>query len=224
MTTFSVPEIAWAFFSGVVGALIAYLGMYAKAKATHRAASEDIKEHVEMQVAITRALEIEKLEHATQAALKSDTRKCVYSLVAAFQGLTHSMCWLGWDAQARGSLRTELVHGYDLEAHKLLPEILAQQAVLSFLDKRIYVETLPLIEELFKLDVAFSEAILAYEVSPGDALEQLKSCYSKSSKLSDKFSIALAVDGVSGSHAAEAAELALSLARNREGLRTRAKI
>lgn len=224
MSEFSSSEILLALFSGVIGALLAYLATYAKAKASHRAASEDIKEHIEMQVAITRALETEKLEHATQAALRADTRKCIYSFVSAFQGLTHSMCWLGWDSQARNKLRAELTHDYDLEAHRLLPEILAQQAVLSFLDKRRYLETLPLVDELFKLDVAFSQAILAYESSPQAALEELKYCYDRASRLCDQFSMALALDGVSGSQAGEAVELALSLARDRGSRRTRAKI
>src|SRR5882724_1287754 len=122
--TFTFDSILLSLFTALVAGLGSYFGFYVKGKAELRAATEDLKEYIANQVALTKAIEGEKLEVATRGAVASETRTCIYSIVAAIQSLAHSMCWLGWDAGQRKTLRKTLAEQDDTEAHKVQPEIM----------------------------------------------------------------------------------------------------
>jgi hypothetical protein len=178
--TFSFESILLSLFTALIAGLGSYFGFYIKGKAELRAATESLKEYVANQVALTKAIEIEKLEVATRGALATETRACIYSLVAAVQSLVHSMCWLGWDVYHRNKLRQSLAEQYDAEAHKVQAEIMAQQARLSRLDAKLFRDTSELIAKLFVLDAQFAEAIVLAETDEPAALARISELYAES--------------------------------------------
>jgi hypothetical protein len=76
------------------------------------------------------------------------------------QTLTHSMCWLSWDAKTRNTVRQIAAQSYDSEAHKILPEIFSQLALLRLLDPELHSRAYPYASRLGALDVKFGEAIV----------------------------------------------------------------
>lgn len=178
--TFTVESILLSLFTALVAGLGSYFGYYVKARAELRAATEDLKQHIVNQAEVTRAVEREKLKIATEGAVGSEARKCIYSLVSAIQSHLHSMCWLAWDATQRNTVRDELAKLYDLDAHRLQPEILAQQALLSRLDNLLYQRTQKCIEKLFDLDVRFGKTIVLSETMMPPAVTALRELLSQS--------------------------------------------
>jgi hypothetical protein len=59
-------------------------------------------------------------------------------LPATAQSLVHSMCWFSWDAKSRGTVRPDMSKLYDTEAHKGIPELFGELAVLRLLDKELH--------------------------------------------------------------------------------------
>jgi hypothetical protein len=190
--TFTFESIILSLFTALIAGLGSYFGSYIKGKAELRAATEDLKRFIENQVAITNAVEGEKLEIATRGALAAETRACIYSLVAAVQSLAHSMCWLGWDADIRKMLRKAVADQYDMEAHKIQPEIMAQLARLSRLDIPLYQSVTEPIMKLFDLDAKFAEAIFIAETNQAAALEKLSKLYPESLKMQSELTVAFA--------------------------------
>ncbi len=132
---FSAASILLTLFTGAIAGLASYFGSYSKVKAEVRAATEDLRQTIRNLIETTRAVELEKARIAADASLASDQRKTVYALAVATQSLVHSMCWLSWDATTRGTVRVEITKLYDTEAHKLLPEIFGQLALLRLLER-----------------------------------------------------------------------------------------
>ncbi len=166
--TFTLESIALALFAGLISALGAYLGAYAKPKAELKAATEDLKIHIANQVALTAAIEGEKLQKTISGALASESRQCVYSLVRSAHSLAHSICWLQWDVTHRQAVDREMAQQYNVEAHEAIPELLAQQQILSRLDSEMYHRSRAAIDSLMELDAKVAELILKSE---GNQLE-----------------------------------------------------
>ena len=93
------------------------------------------------------------------------------------------MCWLAWDATQQGTVREELAKLYELDAHRLQPEILAQQALLSRLDNLLYLRTQKCIAKLFTLDMRFGETIALSETMMPPAVTAMRELLSQSSDL-----------------------------------------
>jgi len=174
---FTPESILLSLFTSLVTGVGSYFAVYVKGKAELRAATEGLKRYIANQAELTRAVETEKLKISTEGAIGTEARKCLYSLVAAVQSLLHSMCWLGWDTLQRSTTRAALMELYDAEAHKLQPEILAQQALLMRLDPPLYLRSRECIAELFRLDVGFGEAIVLSETDQHAAVESLTRLY-----------------------------------------------
>lgn len=187
---FSAESILMSLFAALVAALGSYFASYSKVKGELRAAREDLERSITGQIASTMAHETAKLEVATKGALEADARKCIYALVSAVQGLVHSMCWLSWDAGQRKQVRRALSESYDLESHKLQPEIMAQQALLMRLDRRLHERARPSIEKLFRLDVRFGEAIVCSESDEAAALKLLGILFIESQGLKEELDAA----------------------------------
>lgn len=180
---FSGSGIVMALFTGVVAGLASYFSAYGKVKAEIRAATEDLKHTLANLAATTRVVELERARVAADAALASDRRKTLYALVSATQSLIHSMCWLSWDAAARNNVRPDLAKAYDAEAHKLLPEIFSQLAVLKILDEGLHARVYPFATELTRLDVEFGEAIVAAEIDVAGAAKRLRDLFQRAHDL-----------------------------------------
>ena len=193
---FDAESILLSLFTGVVAGISAYIAAYMKSKGELKAATEGLARFIENQVKLTRALEYEKLEIATQGAIASETRKCVYSLVVACQGLLHSMCWVAWNVKAQSQVRSDLLKSYDEEAHKLLPEIAAQQTVLAHLDHTLYISSQECINEICSLDVAFGDAAILAERDSAAAVLQFKQLYLEQDRLSNQLSTTFKKRGV----------------------------
>lgn len=180
---FSASSIAFTLFTGLVAGLASYFGAYTKVKAEVRAATEDLKQTIQNLTATTRAVELEKAKIAADSALAADQRKAIYALATAAQTLIHSMCWLSWDAKTRKTVRPEMAKAYDLEAHKLLPEIFSQLALIKILDEVLHSTAYPYATQLALLDVKFGEAIVLSESDIEAATSLLLGLFDQSNEL-----------------------------------------
>lgn len=171
---FTATSILMALFTGVVAGISSYFASYGKVKAEVRAATEDLRQTIEILRETTRAAEVEKARIMVEATLASDLRKSVYALASASQSLVHSMCWISWDARARHVVRADLSRMYDAEVHKLMPEIFGQMAVIRLLDSNLHARAYSFVEKLTRLDVDFGNAIVLSETDVAAATERLK--------------------------------------------------
>lgn len=167
--------------------------VYLKVKTEVNAATEVLQRTIDNLRQTTQAVELEKAKIAAEATLASDQRKAVYALASTTQSLIHSMCWLSWDTKARKTVRVELAKMYDTEAHKLIPELFGQMAVIQLLDRPLYKRATHFITNIVRLDVKFGEAIIASEVQMAVGADQLAKLYDSASAL---FSEAESVFGV----------------------------
>jgi hypothetical protein len=180
---FSPSSILLSLLTGLVAGAASYFAAYGKVKGELRAATEELKQTLQNLTQTTNAVELEKARIAADAALASDQRKAIYALAAATQALAHSMCWLSWDIMARGTMRAELAKSYDTEAHKVLPEIFGQLAVLQLLDKDLHRRAYPHVTRLVALDAQFGDAIVATEKSGKLAANTFKTLHQASVSL-----------------------------------------
>lgn len=180
---FSPESILLALFTGLITGLASYFGAYVKVKAEVKAATEDLRQTIQNLTETTRAVELEKARIAADTTLAGDKRKTLYAFATATQSLVHSMCWLSWDAKTRGNVRIEIAKQYDEEAHKLLPEIFSQLAVLRLLDKELHSSAYEHASRLTKLDVEFGEAIIAAENNNSEGTKMLGGLHKKSAAL-----------------------------------------
>jgi len=180
---FTPESIALALFTALIAGLGTYLSAYAKLKGEVRAAREDLKQTILNLSETTRTVELEKAKIAADAALASDQRKAIYALATSTQTLIHSMCWLSWDAKTRRAVRSDMTRAYDNEAHRLLPEIFSQLALLKILDENLHSRAYPYASELARLDVRFGEAIVLSETNPSAGTEKLSALFEISNEL-----------------------------------------
>jgi hypothetical protein len=200
---FSPESILLALFTGIGAGIGAYIAAYMKGKGELKAATEGLATFVDNQKALTRAQEDEKLKIATQGALASETRKCVYALVVACQGLIHSMCWLAWHTKEKSDISLNFLQSYDEEAHKLLPEILAQQTVLAHLDHTLYDNSKECVDKIFSLDLGFGNATILARENPEAAVLRLRELYAEAIILSNNLSETFSQHGVATSRSIE---------------------
>jgi len=180
---FTAESILLSLFTALIAGIGSYFGYYVKARAELKAATEDLKQHIANQAEATRTIECEKLSVATEGTMGAEARQCIYSLVSALQCLLHSMCWIGWDTAFRRTVRADLAKLYDSDAHRLLPEISARQAVLSRLDSQLLLNTDSYIRKLFQHDVCIGEAIVLSETDMPAAVAAMADLFEQSSDL-----------------------------------------
>ena len=106
-----------------------------------------------------------KAEVATGVALGRELRDAVRNYTEAVGALAHSMCWLTWDCKARERLNGEMVEGYDIEVHRLSPQIISQPAVVSMLNRASERSWLRLRAECCVFDGKIGEAVVAAEAN-----------------------------------------------------------
>jgi hypothetical protein len=102
-------------------------------------------------------------------------------------GMLHSICWLTWDSKMRKRLDTEMAKGYDLEAHKLSPQIVSQLAVIAMLDRRVHEKLGPLADGIFRLDAAVGNAVIETERDSASGLESLTAIHHEASEFERSF-------------------------------------
>ena len=180
---FTASAIVGAIFSGLVAGLVGYFASYTKVKAELRATTEDLKISIKNLRATTSAVESEKARVAQASALTGDCIKAVYGWIVASQSLLHSMCWLCADCKVRKTVRTEIAKLYDDEAHKLLPEIIAQSVLIKLLNPHLYEKTAPHLDALFKLDFSIGEALAEASLAPEEAAQALSDLHGKAGAL-----------------------------------------
>jgi hypothetical protein len=66
-----------------------------------------------------------------------------------------------------------MAKGYDLEAHKLSPQIVSQLAVIAMLDHRVHEKLAPVADRIFRLDAAVGNAVIETERDSMSGLEML---------------------------------------------------
>jgi len=157
------PGIASILLAAIAAGVGSYAGAYMKVKAEVRAATEGLRQTIENLRETTQAVESEKARIMIDSTMGAELRKAVYALATAVHALMHAMCWLSWDTQARRVVRRDLSQAYDAEAHKLIPEIFGQMAVIQLLDPQLHAHALPFVEKLVQLDVDYGNAIVLAE-------------------------------------------------------------
>jgi hypothetical protein len=180
---FTAPSILFSVFAALIAAFGAGLTSYMTSKAAVRAATEDITKVLEKLREETKVVEATKQEIAIAAALQTDLIRAVYGWMAAAQSLLHSMCWLAWDAKERGTASAALCSSYNMETHKLIPELLAQSATIRLIRMRCYSALEAHLNELFKLDAEFGKTILLAETDARGAAAIFGRLYLRSSDL-----------------------------------------
>jgi hypothetical protein len=176
-----------AMISAVVGLLSGWIGAYLKVKGENLATKEDFLETVRQLKENTRTVEEVKEFFEKRSSLASELRNAVRQFAIAAGGLIHSVCWLTWDCSARRKINFELSHSYDDEAHKFLPEIVAQLALIAMLNREAHTKLAPLAEEIFRLDVDVANAVVRGETNLEQALKELQELLSRGSDLEKRF-------------------------------------
>jgi hypothetical protein len=161
--TLPEPAIASILLAALAAGAASYAGAYMKVKAEVRAATEGLRQTIENLRATTQVVESEKARIMIDSTMGAELRKAVYALATAVHALMHGMCWLSWDTRARRIVRSDLSRAYDAEAHKLIPEIFGQMAVIQLLDQQLHARALPFVEKLVQLDVDYGNAIVLAE-------------------------------------------------------------
>jgi hypothetical protein len=186
---FTPESILMTIFVGVVGGLTGYLGSYANAKGQVRAATGDLHQTLTNPGKTTHAIEAVKARITADSTLESDLRKAVYELATASHSLVHSMYWLSWSARTRGLTRADLSQQYDVEAHKLIPEILGRMAVIKLIDDSLYEGAFEFVEEMQVLDVRYGDAIVLSETNPSAGTAGLAQLHNEANVLLKKAEI-----------------------------------
>jgi hypothetical protein len=168
-----------ASLTSAAGALAAaYFTAYAKRRAESLATKHDFAEGLRQLSDTTRTVEKIKLEADARKALDSELRTALQAFTTSLATLLHSMCWLTWDAQARGCFNRALANGYDREAHEVMPVIAGQLALIASYDMTLHDQLAPLAADAFELDAAIGSAIVACERNESDGLPKLASKHS----------------------------------------------
>jgi hypothetical protein len=155
----------------------AYFGAYAKRKAEYQAEREQFREALAELKESTEAVEAIKLQLATTGSLGNELRAAVQQYTLAHFGALHSMCWVGWHVLNNGSGGS--TKQYDEEVHKLLPQMSGYLSSIAALDSELYRGLHPLTMEVYRLDVALSEAVLHIRNASPESLKPLREVHAE---------------------------------------------
>jgi hypothetical protein len=173
--------------SSALGMTGGYLAAYLKIKAEHLATKEDFQETLRQVRQNTKTVEEVKAAIGTETALKSELRQTVKEFAIGAGGMLHSICWLTWDCKMRKRLNDEMVKGYDLEAHKLSPQIVSQLAVIAMLDHGVHEKLGPLADRIFRLDAAVGNAVIETEQDSASGLNLLAAIHHEATEFERSF-------------------------------------
>lgn len=178
--------LIFAGLSAVFGLLAGWLGAYLKVKGENLATKEDFREALKRVEQNTSLVEGIKASITRRLALDSELREAVRQFFVAAGGLIYSCCWLAWDCTTRKRVDEELIRNYDTEARELMPQIVAQLAVIGMLDRTIYDKLLPLANGVHTLDYKVGDAVALAEKDLESGLKQLKQQHLEGNKLVEK--------------------------------------
>ena len=98
------------------------------------------------------------------AEYKKEVRLAVAELTRSLGTAGHSIDWLTWKAQFTDTgYSKESIGQYNAEMHKELPKILGDLAVVSALDRDVYLKVRPLVRELLTLDAAVAKETVTFD-------------------------------------------------------------
>ncbi|MEO0841679.1 MAG: hypothetical protein AAF063_22580 [Cyanobacteria bacterium J06643_5] len=105
------------------------------------------------------------LRNREDLALK-ELRVAIAELTKTMSSAMHSMTWLTWTAyEELGVIDKEIISSYDVEMHKLFPELWGILAVIAALDKETHSRLEPFVEEITKNDAQIARATLLFKDS-----------------------------------------------------------
>jgi hypothetical protein len=165
--------LAASLISAAGGLAAAYFGAYAKRRGESLATKHDFQEGLRQLADSTRTVENIKLETDARKALDNELRTALQGLTTSMARLLHSMCWLTWDARARERVNPALTAGYDKEAHEIMPLMTGQLALIASYDKGLHDELAPFVSDVFALDAAIGDAMVACERDEARGLPEL---------------------------------------------------
>lgn len=173
--------------SSTLGMTGGYLAAYLKIKAEHLATKEDFQETLRQVRQNTTTVEEVKAAIETETTLKSELRQAVKEFTVGAGGMLHSICWLTWDCKMRKRLNDEMVRSYDIEAHKLSPQIVSQLAVIAMLNPEVHEKLGPLADRIFRLDAAVGNAVIETERDSASGLKLLTTIHHEASEFERSF-------------------------------------
>jgi hypothetical protein len=165
--------------TATIAAVTAYLTAYAKAKGLNRATQEDLRQALERLQATTNTVEEVKSRFALRDATGTELRQAIREFASASSSLVHSMCWVLWNARARGRLDSALAKQYDDEAHKTMPLLLSNLATIAALSPDAHDRLCGYMDALFDHDGDIGAAIVAYEADAKRGLLLLIDCHKR---------------------------------------------
>ncbi len=166
-------QVVLTITTATVAAVTAYLTAYAKAKGLNRATQEDLRLALERLQATTNAVEEIKSRFAFKDATDTELRHAIRGFVSASSSLVHSMCWVLWDARARGRLDLALAKQYDVEVHAAMPLLLSNLATIAALSPDAHDRLCGYMGDLIGHDAAIGAAIVTCEMDVKEGLPLL---------------------------------------------------
>lgn len=183
----SILTLIIAGTSALLGLVAGWLGAYVKVNGENLATKEDFREALLRVEQNTSVIEDIKASVARRSTLDSELREAVRQFTIAAGGLLHSLCWLTWDCTTRNRLDSEMTSRYDTEAHLLLPQIMAQLAVVAMLDRQVHDKLLPLSQDIYSIDAKVGNAVALTETDLERGLQQLRIYHVEGNELDAKF-------------------------------------
>ena len=120
-----------------------------------------------------------------ESQLLNNVRDFTTSIASAL----HSMCWLCWLAENGPERLTRMnIKLYDEEMHVMLPRIAGISAVIAGMDYQMYEKIMPVVTDIYKLDVAIGLAGLEYQECQPNTAKALATHFQGSVQLNNTFS------------------------------------
>lgn len=165
--------------AALVGLLSGWVAAYLKVKGENLATKEDFAEALKRLEENTKAVESVRFEISRRTNIDTELRASVKQATTAIGALVHSICWLTWDCVERKRLDREMVKRYDDEAHRLMPEVIGQLAVIAMLRSEIHGRLAPLADEVIELDAEVGHGVVRGEQDLQDGLKELGRCHER---------------------------------------------
>jgi tetrahydromethanopterin S-methyltransferase subunit G len=169
--------------AAVTGLLSGWVAAYLKVKGENLATKEDFANALERLEENTKAVERIRSEITRRASIDTELRTSVKQATTAIGALVHSICWLTWDCIQRKRLDREMVKRYDDEAHRLMPEIIGQLAVIAMLQSAIHTRLSPLADDVIELDARVGDGVISGEQDLQTGLRELHRCHERGMEL-----------------------------------------
>lgn len=123
-------------------------------------------------------------KQATRFEYEKETRLAVAEVAKGIGVATHSISWLTWRAKYQPEhLSIDHVDAFDVDMHRLYPELTGSLAVLAALNKRVYESVRSLVGRVYDLDDRVAQATTSVRDQVEGAASTLAEFHSQAQEL-----------------------------------------